>query len=167
MPSSPRGRGPGRSAKRKPSRVAKAKRTASTKTKPKAKPKPAGFPQALASLLRKRGLRVPPGLMAAPPEAYAAAPAEFVETLARLEDSDLVAHSEKVAGYARRQAERAKATWDTSPLILEIRRRKLKEPLRPGRVVALAFSLKRPLSEWSNRELLRAAAEWSRRGRRG
>jgi hypothetical protein len=124
-----------------------------------------GFPKAFASLLQSRGLKVPQGLLAAPPEAYAAQPAKFVETLARLDDMELAAHAERVATYAKRQADRARDSWESSPLIAEIRRRRLKEPERPKRVVALAFSLKRPLAEWSNAELLLAAREWSKRGR--
>lgn len=123
------------------------------------------FPKAFGALLKSRGLAVPRGLLAAPPEAYARAPGEFVETLAKLGDRDLLAHAEKIATYADRLADRAKASWESSPLIGEIRRRKLKEPPRPDRLVALAFSLKKPLSEWSDRELLQAAKEWSRRGR--
>lgn len=123
-----------------------------------------GFTKALAKLLKSRTLKVPVGLLAAPPEAYAGQSAEFVRILERLDDAGLVAHAEKVAGYAKRQAERAKTAWETSPLIKEISRRKLKLPVRPKKVVALAFSVKKPLSEWSDKDLLRAATEWSKRG---
>ncbi len=139
------------------------------KSKAKAKPKPGSgadnFPDALAKLLRSRKLKVPKGLEDAPPEAYANQPAAFVETLAALDDEPLQRQAEKVAGYAARQAERARASWDTSPLILELRRRKLKEPPRPARVVGAAFSMKKPLREWSDEAILEVAREWSKRGR--
>ncbi|MGH7426724.1 MAG: hypothetical protein ACREJP_11235 [Candidatus Methylomirabilales bacterium] len=144
-------------AKRAPKKGAPAPRA----RKPAAPP---SFPKALAALLRSRNLKVPARLGQAPPEAYAHQPASFVERLAALGDPELVAHAQKIAGYAKRHAERAGKAWDTSPLIAELRRRKLKEPPQPIRVVGAAFSLKRPLSEWTNREILAAAREWSRRG---
>lgn len=124
------------------------------------------FPKALAELLRSRGLRVPAGLQAAPPDAYAHEPASVVDSiLSRLSNEELFAHAEKVAGWAARQAMRARAAWESSPLITEIRRRRLAVPDAPKRVVAFAISLKKPLAEWTDRELARAASEWSRRGR--
>lgn len=137
------------------------------KTKAKAKPKGGSdtFPGALAKLLRSRKLKVPKGLAEAPPDAYANQPAAFVETLATLDDDALQKQADKVAGYAARQAERARASWDTSPLIVELRRRKLKEPPRPARVVGAAFSMKKPLREWSDEAILEVAREWSKRGR--
>lgn len=123
------------------------------------------FPEALAALLRSRKIRVPAGLAKAPPVAYANQPVSFVETLAKLEDAQLSAHAERVAGYAKRHEARVRASWDLSPLIAEIRRRKLREPPRPTRVVGAGLRITRPFSEWSNEELLAAAREWSRRGR--
>lgn len=123
------------------------------------------FLDALAALLKSRKLKVPAGLAAAPPAAYASQPASVVEQLANLDDSTLARQAEKIAGYARRQAERAAQAWDGSPLIAELRRRKLEEPLRPAKVVGVAFSLKRPLGEWSDAEIVQAATEWSARGR--
>lgn len=141
-----------------------AKKTAAPKRRATTKRKPAAFPEALAELLRKRRLKVPDGLVEAPPEAYARQPASFASRLADLDDDALALHAEKVASYARRQAERAERAWDTSPLIGEIRRRKLKEPPRPRRVVGAVFSLKKPLREWTDAELLDAARQWSERG---
>jgi hypothetical protein len=100
-----------------------------------------------------------------PPEAYASQPASFVEQLDRLSDEELRRFAERVAGYAQRQAERAAAEWERSPLIAELRRRKIKEPPRPVRAAGVSVSLKKPLSEWSDKELLNAATEWSRIGR--
>src|SRR5688572_20884617 len=91
----------------------------------------ATFPQALAKLLRQRKLKVPAGLAKAPPHAYGSQDASAVEALSRLPDEALAATAEKVAGYAKRQTARAKQTWDTSPLVAELRRRKLKEPPCP------------------------------------
>lgn len=153
-------------------RVSKVKRAHSRTRRPPSTAKPraaraahgATFLARLAALLRSRGLKVPAGLTSAPPIAYASQPPEFVETLAALGDDELSAHAERVAGYARRLSERTTAAWETSPLIAEIRRRKLKEPKRPARVVGLAFSLKKPLSDWTDRDLIAAAKEWSRRG---
>lgn len=125
----------------------------------------ASFPAAFAELLKSRKIRVPRGLSSAPPEAYANQPASFVETLSRLSDDELRAHADKIAAYKKRQEDRARTAWEGSPLIKEIRRRKLKEPPRPGRVVGAAFSVKKPLGEWTDKELLAAAKEWSRRGR--
>lgn len=127
--------------------------------------KPKTFPEGLARLLRNRKIPVPEGLLEAPEEAYAGQGPEFVESLAKLDNDQLSARAEKVATYASRQTERAKRAWDSSPLIAELRRRGLKVPRRPKRVVALAFSVKKPLSKWSEKELLEAASEWSRRGR--
>ena len=127
--------------------------------------KPESFPKAFAALLRERGVAVPRGLSSAPPEAYANAAAEVVTQLARLSDAELERYAERVAGYASRQAARAKAAWNSSPLIAEIKRRKLTVPPPPPRVVGASVSLAKPLAEWTNRELLAAAREWSKRGR--
>ena len=120
------------------------------------------FPAALAALLRKRKLKVPSGLLKAPPQAYANQPPEFVEELAKADDGTLLRQAEHIAGYAKRQEQRAKAMWDDSPLIRELRKRKLAEPPRPKRVVAASVSYKRPLAEWSDKELIQAAKEWSK-----
>ncbi|HVL82048.1 MAG TPA: hypothetical protein VM840_10715 [Actinomycetota bacterium] len=127
--------------------------------------KPKTFPQALASLLRSRKLKVPPGLESAPPEAYANQPPEVVDQLTKLPDDRLLAQAQHVAGYAKRREARVKASWEGSPLIKEMKRRKLKVPAAPTRVVGAALSYKRPLREWSDAELVEAAKEWSRRGR--
>jgi hypothetical protein len=124
------------------------------------------FPRAFAALMRSRGLVVPRGLQTAPPDAYANAAISFVDELARLDDAELVKYAERVAGYAKRQAARAKSAWDSSPLIAELRRRKLTVPRPPDRVVGASVSLAKPLAEWSDRELLAAAREWSKRGSR-
>ena len=123
------------------------------------------FPEALALLLRARKIAVPKGLIDAPPEAYASQRASFVVQLERLPDSELRRFAEKVAGYARRQEERARVEWERSPLIAELRRRKLAEPPRPVRAAGVSVSLAKPLAEWSDAELIRAADEWSRIGR--
>jgi hypothetical protein len=122
------------------------------------------FPVAFAALLRERKIRVPAGLADAPREAYASQPATFVEQLAGLPDPELKTYAEKIAGYAGRQAKRAKAAWDASPLIKELRRRKLREPACPVRVVGASVSLRKQLSDWSNDEIVHAAQEWSRMG---
>jgi hypothetical protein len=123
------------------------------------------FPAALAELLRSRKIAVPKGLPDAPAEAYASQPASFVEQLQRLPDAELKRFAEKVAGFTARQQERARAEWERSPLIAELRRRKLKEPPRPLRNAGVSVSLAKPLSEWSDAELVKAANEWSRLGR--
>jgi hypothetical protein len=148
-------------AKAKPA----AKATPKAKMKPKAGARASTFPDALAKLLRKRKLKVPPGLTAAPPQAYANQPASVVEQLEGLDDGALSMQAERIAGYAKRQAERARAAWDNSPLIAELRRRKLTEPPRPTRVVGASASLKKPLAQWTDKELLAAATEWSTRAR--
>jgi hypothetical protein len=122
------------------------------------------FPEAFAALLRKRKIKVPAGLADAPPAAYADQPASVVEQLASLGDDTLRKQAEKVAGYAGRHAERARRVWDESPLIVEMRRRKLKLPKQPAKVVGAAFSIKKPLREWSDAELRNAAEQWSKRG---
>lgn len=124
------------------------------------------FPKAFAALLRSRGLPVPRGLQTAPPDAYGKAVPDFVDELARLDDAELKRYADRVAGFAARQAARAKSEWDSSPLIRELRRRKLTVPRPPPRVVGASVSLAKPLSEWSNAELLAAAREWSKRGAR-
>jgi hypothetical protein len=137
------------------------------KPKPKPKPRPSGsFPRAFAALLRDRGIAVPRGLQSAPPEAYANAAPEFVEQLSRLADDDLERYAERVAGFTARQAARAKTEWESSPLIRELRRRKLTVPRPPSRVVGASVSLAKPLADWSSAELLAAAREWSKRGAR-
>jgi hypothetical protein len=122
------------------------------------------FPTAFAELLRSRKLAVPKGLADAPPEAYASQPASFVQQLERLPDTELKRFAEKVGGYAQRQADRAAAEWDRSPLIAELRRRKLKEPPRPTRPAGVSASLAKPLAEWTDKELVDAATRWSRIG---
>lgn len=130
----------------------------------KASPKPASSPfiTALAELLRSRNLEIPPGLLEAPPEAYAGQTEAVVQTMARLRDEDLEERAGKVAGWGRRQAERAERAWESSPLIGELRRRGLPEPARPTRVVGASFSLKKPLAEWTDEELEEAVATWTR-----
>ena len=123
-----------------------------------------GFPKAFAALLKSRGLKVPRGLLGAPPEAYARQPAAAVERLARANDQTLEAQAGKIAGFVSRRAARAKQFWDGSPLIAELRRRKLEEPPAPQRVVGASFSLKKPLDEWTDTEILEAARAWSSRG---
>jgi hypothetical protein len=131
-------------------------------------PKPTSpFIDALAELLRSRNLEIPPGLLEAPPEAYAGQSEAAVQTMARLKDEDLEERAGKVAGWGRRQAERAEQAWESSPLIGELRRRGLPEPARPTRVVGASFSLKKPLAEWTNEELEEAVATWARLGTGG
>ena len=159
-------------ARRKPTAKATAKATA----KPTAKPTPkataakrtrAGrtFATELAALLRSRKLKVPRGLADAPPEAYGHFEASRVEMFADVPDDSLVAQAEKVAGWSARQRERADTEWQRSPLIAEIRRRDLKAPPPPAKVVGVSVSLRKPLRNWSDAELLRAAKDWSDRGR--
>jgi hypothetical protein len=126
------------------------------------KPTPSPFIDALAELLRSRNLEIPPGLLEAPPEAYAGQSEAAVQTMARLKDEDLEERAGKVAGWGRRQAERAEQAWESSPLIGELRRRGLPEPARPTRVVGASFSLKKPLAEWTDEELEEAVATWAR-----
>lgn len=125
------------------------------------------FPSALAALLRRRNLKVPAGLTKAPPQAYANQSADLVSELDLLDDAALLRQAERIAGYAKRQQQRIKALWDESPLIRELRRRKLPEPPRPERVVAASVSYKRALDAWSDAELVQAAREWSEAGRTG
>jgi hypothetical protein len=144
---------------------------ASTRKQPpaaKTAPKPASpFIDALAELLRSRNIQIPPGLLEAPPEAYAGQSEAVVQTMARLKDEDLVERAGKVAGWGQRQAERAERAWESSPLIGELRRRGLPEPPRPTRVVGASFSLKKPLTEWTDDELQEAVAAWARLGSEG
>jgi hypothetical protein len=132
-------------------------------------PKPAASPfiDALADLLRSRNLEIPPGLLEAPPEAYAGQSEAVVQTMARFKDEDLVERAAKVAGWGQRQAERAEQAWESSPLIGELRRRGLAEPPRPTRVVGASFSLKKPLAEWTDDELEEAVTTWARLGSGG
>jgi hypothetical protein len=133
---------------------------------PEEAPSPAGSPfiVALADLLRSRNIEIPPGLLEAPPEAYAGQTEAVVLMMARLKDADLVERAGKIAGWGRRQAERAERAWESSPLIGELRRRGLSEPPRPPRVVGASFSLKKPLAEWTDDEVQEAAAAWVRLG---
>lgn len=123
------------------------------------------FPEALAALLRSRRMKVPAGLTDAPEQAYASQPGSYVERLTELGNAELKRYAEQIAGYAHRQAKRAGDAWDASPLIAELRRRGLKEPEPPVRVVGASVSLAKPLKEWSDAEIVHAAAEWSRLGR--
>ncbi len=148
----------------------KAQSPARSPKKPAASPSKRGsddaaFPKALAALLRSRKMAVPRGLTEAPPEAHASQPASFVDQLARLPDGELKRFAEKVAGFTARQEERARIEWERSPLIAELRRRKLKEPPRPVRAAGVSVSLAKPLAEWSDAEIVRAANDWSRIGR--
>lgn len=154
-------------AKRKPTAGGKGGKRASTKASGRRRTESErSFPDAFAALLRSRKLRVPRGLRDAPPEAYANEPASFVSELERLGDEQLARFAERVATYAKRQAERARREWESSPLVGELRRRKLAEPERPTRVVGASVSLSKALTEWTDAEILRAAREWSERGRR-
>src|SRR5688500_10854667 len=83
------------------------------------------FLVAFAKLPRSRKVSVRKGLAAAPPEAYASQPASIVDDLANLPASELKRFAEQVGGYAARQAARAKSEWERSPLIAELKRRKL------------------------------------------
>jgi len=158
------------SPKRKP--AAKSRPSAAKKKSPvkRAAHRPAasddGFTSALAELLRSRKLTVPAGLEAAPPAAYANQPVSFVDQLAKRPDAELKIFADKIASYAKRQLERAKSAWDSSPLIAELRRRKLKEPPAPTRVVGISASLRKPLADWTDNEIVKAANEWSKRGSR-
>lgn len=134
--------------------------------KPKASSSRAGasFPAAFAALLHLRKIRVPSGLEKAPGEAYAHQGPELVEQLSGLSDEEIERFAERVASYADRQARRAEREWESSPLIGELRRRKLPEPDRPRRATGVSVSLTKPLAEWSDGELLDAARAWSRKG---
>src|ERR671925_1742273 len=90
----------------------------------------ASFPVALAELLRSRKIRVPTGLESAPRQAYASQPPSFIDHLADLGNDELQQYAAQIAGYARRQAKRAKDAWEASPLIGELRKRGLAEPRR-------------------------------------
>lgn len=127
-------------------------------------PPPSPFLEALVELLRSRNLEIPPGLPEAPPEAYAGQGEAAVQAMSRLKDEDLVERAGKVAGWGRRQADRAEQAWESSPIIAELRRRGLAEPARPARVVGAAFSMKKPLADWTDDELEEAAAAWARLG---
>ena len=63
-------------------------------------PEPAAssFIEALAELLRSRNLEIPPGLLEAPPEAYAGQSEAVVQTMARLKDEDLEERASKMSG---------------------------------------------------------------------
>src|SRR5919108_799632 len=124
----------------------------------------ASFPVALAELLRSRKIRVPTGLESAPRQAYASQPPSFIDHLADLGNDELQQYAAQIAGYARRQAKRAKDDWEASPLIAELRKRGLAEPPPPVRVVGASVPLTKPLAKWTDGELVRAANEWSRLG---
>jgi hypothetical protein len=152
------------SAKRKPPKA-----KPPSKQRPKARTGPkagdASFLEAFAKLLRSRKIAVPKGLADAPPEAYASQPASFVDELAKLPDAELKRYATQVGGYAQRQSDRARSEWERSPLIAELRRRKLNEPPPPRRATGASVSLAKPLAEWSDKELLKAAEQWSKLGR--
>src|ERR671923_11545 len=78
--------------------------------------------------------------------------------------AELQQYAAQIAGYARRQAKRAKDAWEASPLIGELRKRGLAEPPPPSRVVGAGVPLTKPLAKWTDGELVRAANEWSRLG---
>ncbi|MEA2590465.1 MAG: hypothetical protein QOD62_296 [Actinomycetota bacterium] len=137
------------------------------RTNDHAKPAASSFIDALADLLRSRNIEIPAGLLEAPPEAYAGQSEAVVQAMARLKDEDLVERAGKVAGWGKRQAERAEQAWESSPLIVELRRRGLAEPARPTRVVGASFSLKIPLADWTDEELKEAVATWARLGSGG
>jgi hypothetical protein len=122
------------------------------------------FLEEFAKLLRSRKVRVPRGLKDAPAEAYASQPASMVESLADLPKAELERYAEKIATFAKRQAERAQQAWDGSPLLAELRRRGLEEPAPPKRVVGPSPRLNKPLEEWTDRQILEAAKRWSRMG---
>src|SRR5688500_3750394 len=116
----------------------------SPKSTPKAAPKAApkvgpktktamqdDFLAAFEALLKHRKLKVPAAMKTAPPEAYARQRASVVEHLAKLDDASLQEQADKIAGWAKRQAERAADDWNRSPIVGELRRRKLKEPQKP------------------------------------
>ena len=131
----------------------------------KAAKKDDDFLVAFIALLKKKKVPVPKGLADAPPVAYADQPASFVEQMERLPNTELKRYAERIAGYTSRLAERAKREWDGSPLIVELRRRKLKEPSVPERPAGISVSLAKPLSDWSDREILHAAERWSKLAR--
>src|SRR5205807_5646413 len=106
------------------------KKPQAARAKEPPEPVPSPFIEALADLLRSRNLEIPPGLLEAPPEAYAGQTEAVVQAMARLKDEDLEARAGKVAGWRRRQAERAEQAWESSPLIVELRRPRLAEPAR-------------------------------------
>ncbi len=124
------------------------------------------FPVAFAALLRARKLPVPKGLTEVPPEAYASQPASFVAQLEQLPDAELRRFAAKIATHVERQAERAQREWDSSPLIAELRRRRLAEPPAPKRPTGVSVSLAKPLAKWSDKEILKAARDWSKLGDR-
>jgi hypothetical protein len=138
--------------------------------RPAAAPEPAQpseFLDALAELLTSRGLDIPEGLLEAPPAAYASQGLGAVQMMTRMRDADVLERATKVASWQARQEERSVRAWEASPLIGEVRRRGLKEPARPDRVAAIAFSLKKPLAEWTDQELQEAVAEWAGMGSPG
>jgi hypothetical protein len=156
---------PSKPTRRSGAKTGKAK--SAPRTADRADPKgEGGFLEAFAKLLRSKKVPVPKGLADAPPEAYADQPASFVEQLERYSTSDLKAFAAKVAGYTTRRADRARSEWERSPLIAELRRRGLPEPQCPERPAGVSVSLTKPLAQWTDRELVKAATEWSRRSSR-
>jgi hypothetical protein len=155
-----------KTTKKKTSKKPQVKKKPTAKKPSSKKPaaKSAPFITALAKLLRSRKLQVPDGLLEAPAEAYANQPADVVDRMADLDDDTLRERAEKIASFAKRQAERAREMWDSSPLIAEVRRRGIRVPTVPKRLVGAAISVKRPLAVWSDDELLDAAKDWSKRG---
>ncbi len=150
----------------KPAPQKKTKKTAkpaARRSAPKASAE--SFTEAFAKLLRSRKVAVPRGLTDAPEAAYASQDASVVADLSKLPDTELERFAKQVAGYAKRQSDRARAEWERSPLIGELRRRKLKEPPPPSRAAGVSVSLAKPLKEWSDKELLKAAEQWSKLGR--
>lgn len=158
MPASKKAASRKSSAKKSPVKKAPAK-------KPARKRSFAAFPAALARLLRTRGLEVPTGLENAAPDSYANQPKETVKLLEGLTDQELEIQAERIATYEDRKAARALAQWESSPIIAELRKRGLSEPPTPRRPVGASFSFGKPLPEWTDSEVLKAAKEWSRRGR--
>ena len=138
-----------------------------TRAKPSAKRSTTGgptFPEALAALLRSRKVRVP---QAWPTRRHRPTP----HSHRRMSSSSASWATRSFAGTPSRSPDtplgrpnRAREAWEASPLIAELRRRQLKEPDPPVRVVGASVSLAKPLSEWSDREIVRAAGEWSRMG---
>jgi hypothetical protein len=153
-----------RKAKGKPKPAATSKKSPGKKAAAKVA-RGLDFRVVFAELLKAKKIPVPKGLLDAPPEAYANQPASFVEQLERLPKAQLAKFAEQVGGYAQRQRERALHAWETSPLIAEIRRRKLKEPAPPKKPTGASVSLTKPLKDWTDKQLLSAAERWSKLGR--
>lgn len=153
-----------RGASKKPVRKAPAQRAKGQRAKGQRDASEGAFTEAFVRLLRSRKIAVPKDLSTAPSEAYAHQPASFVDQLATASDKELKRFAAQVAGYAQRQADRARTEWERSPLIAELRRRKLKEPPPPKRSAGVSVSLAKPLADWSDKELVKAAEHWSKLG---